>query len=110
MADKHTPTIIAVDDLLFSDRGGENERVIANVYAGTVFAERMARAVNRDHLFGELVKALEAAWTALDSAEAVSDTGTLGEDIDHWCLDPIAYASATSFVRAVLAKVEASDG
>ena len=59
--------------------------------------------------FEELVTALRVAWNALDSAEAVWTPGDPPEEIDHWVLDPIPYASATSFVLDALKKVEASD-
>ena len=59
--------------------------------------------------FEELVRALRVAWNALDSAEAVWTPGDPPEEIDHWVLDPIPYASAISFVQGVLKKVGASD-
>ena len=59
--------------------------------------------------FEELVTALRVAWNALDSAEPVIEPGAPPEEIDHYILCTIAYASAISFVQDALAKVEASD-
>ncbi len=60
-------------------------------------AALIVRAVNRDHLFGELVEALEdiaAHWNGSETQTAMSDA----------CLHNVEIA------RAALAKVEASDG
>ena len=50
----------------------------------------------------QLLEALKDAHKALDSAEAVWIPGDPPEEIDHWVLDPIPYASATSHIRAAI--------
>ena len=50
----------------------------------------------------QLLEALETTQKALDSAGAVWNPGDPPEEIDHWVLDPIPYASATSHIRAAI--------
>ena len=78
-------------------KGGGNPRLTAAL---------IVRAVNHHE---ELVTALRVAWNALDSAEAEIEPGAPPEEIDHYILHPIAYASAISHVRVALAMVDAGD-
>ena len=112
MGDKHTPTVNLVGDR-FDTEAAEilntlptqlPDHEAANL-ADTI-AHAIRTAVNHHD---ELVKALKVALTALDNAGAEVMPGAPPEEIDCWILSPIAYASAISYVRDALAKVEASD-
>ena len=68
MADKHTPTSWEFTGEFYNDHGGKYLQIVdgnGNEVLGEYgpferdTATRIVRAVNRDHLFGELVEALK---------------------------------------------------
>ena len=114
MTDKHTPTpwfvnsgmrpprIYAVADhtITICDMAGWHVEHWAERDANTAL---IVRAVNRDHLFGELVTALEALLD--ETVDALVSTFGDGPPGDKLADEPVIRRA-----RAVLAKVEASDG
>lgn len=121
MGDKSTPTPWAVHGceagcgqiwsipgdwcVAFCDTSSPEEGVTTPREVYEANAALIVRAVNCHE---ELVVTLKIARSALDSAEGVPEERP-ADEIEYYSLDPIAYASAISHIRAVLAKVEASD-
>ena len=98
MADKSTQRLTVVGDCIY--RGAETT-ALARVYGNSELAENFARAVNRDHLFGELVTALKV-YANPDNWQEMTGEFLVYEPDDD---DRIVF-DAGQIARAVLAKVK----
>ena len=105
---QHTPGPWKADgSVVYGNSGSEGDCHVANCYGPNpnraIDVHRIGKANARLIAAApQLLEALKDAQKALDSAEAVWTPGDPPEEIDHWVLDPIPYASATSHIRAAI--------
>ena len=107
MGDKHTPTLTASGDRIYGET--PEDGIMVRVYGDPELAEKIACAVNRDHLFGELVTFLKPLADHADYLEQHFDLAKHPDAVDpetHLALPDDLSLADCQRIRTLLAKVK----